>query len=1619
MSRCRTAARLRAAWCAQCESSGARVVAPPRRWRCTRWSGVALRPCARRTRRSSYGRMSRRRSVPPAPTPPGSARRRSRSAPRSRRPVRARASPTSAPPPTRSAGSRRRARSRRSPRGLGVPPGEATGLARRIEVVVARDRSGARACNRARRHLAPRRRRRPRSWSRRPPGSRRRWRTARALSASGSPSRRGWIGVVRGRSSPSTRAGRARARRRRRGRRRRRPPSRRPPASTSSGSRCASRRAASLEPAPPDARRGHALAARISRASGATARGRVELLRLASGPGVRADAALEEGDEAPAGAVLATVIARRRRPRRGARAARAGAVRERRARARQPRPSARVAARAPRAPGGARGRRPAAGFLEALARRDEELVPQRTRRSRCVAAAIEAYDAELEVERARFIAEARRGRPRVGPSSGRSVELRHGGRRHRLEVRQTGPDAYRVAPGGRRRGRRAGRAPRRRGAPPRLARRRGAILVAVDGLRHLVRGGRGAARGPARSRRGSSPRRCRRWWWRSRSTPGQRVAAGEPVARIESMKVEMVVTAPYAGVVREVLTVANAQVDAGAPLVRIDPRRARPPPSPPPRRSRSAPRSRPEPADAARATSPRSHELQRLVARVRRERRGGEAGSARGWRELADAAPHDDAAMLRAEEQVVAAVRRRAVALHPRAPAEGDPSARPPLEELWRYLHEPEARGEGLAPAFVAALRRALSHYGLSLDEPGPRARDGAAPDAEGVRARGRAQLAPVLAILERRLAAEGVPPGGAPARAHCSTRSPRSARSGSPRSPTSLASSATGGFDQPALEEVRAEALRAGGGGSRAARRCRRARSARRSSSGSSSARSRSRRCSSRAWPRRRRALRPRLVETLLRRYYRARPLAPVVVAGASRASPAPSRTTRSAASGSGPSPCFARAGEIARRRARHLARLAAEAPEDRAARGRALPLARGRAAREGRAGRGAAGRARVGPRFTRPLRRVSVVIAFGGRGLGRQASQQHFTFRGDGELDARTGATAGSTRCSSAGCSSSGSRSSTSSGSPRRRTCTCTAASRAANPKDERLFAVAEVRDLTPVRDASGRVVQLPAARARAARGARGHAPVPGAAARRTSGSSGTGSSSRSTPPLPALARGDPRPRRAARARDAGARPRDGAHRRPDPRPGDGRAAETLLRIFAGDRGGVSIRWDEPTDRPLEPMAEYQQRVVQLRRRGLVHPFEIVRHARAGAAAAGGAAAARSWSTTSTPPARRSSRCSARPGRTRRTWWSASCASFTDRHPEGMRRVVLLGDPSRAMGSLAEPECRRIAAAIALAERLGVPLEWFAVSAGAKISMESGTENMDWISLVLRRIVEFTQRGGEINVVVSGHQRRRPAVLERRGDDAHAHPRHPRHDARLGDGAHREGGARVLRQRLRRGQPGHRRVRPDHGAERPGAVPRRERRRGDPRSSCATTSTRTSRPGERFPRRARDRAIPRTATCGLVPHGPDGRRRLRDGRRRVQRREEPGSQEAVRHPPRDGRVRRPGPRAARALARPARRRHRGRLGRAPGRLPGVPPRHRVAPAAAARVRARGRARSSGRPGTLFPQSSKKIARALNVGERQPAGGGAREPLRASTARPSRCAGCSSSTAPRSAGRW
>ena len=82
---------------------------------------------------------------------------------------------------------------------------------------------------------------------------------------------------------------------------------------------------------------------------------------------------------------------------------------------------------------------------------------------------------------------------------------------------------------------------------------------------------------------------------------------------------------------------------------------------------------------------------------------------------------------------------------------------------------------------------------------------------------------------------------------------------------------------------------------------------------------------------------------------------------------------------------------------------------------------------------------------------------------------------------------------------------------------------------------------------------------------------------------------------------------------------------------------------------------------------------------------------------------------------------------------------------------RILILGDPSKDLGALSEQECRRVMAAIDMAEKESLPVEWVPVSSGAAIGMDTGTENLDWTARVLKRIIEFTQNGGEINIIVS----------------------------------------------------------------------------------------------------------------------------------------------------------------------------------------------------------------------------------------------------------------------------
>ena len=174
-----------------------------------------------------------------------------------------------------------------------------------------------------------------------------------------------------------------------------------------------------------------------------------------------------------------------------------------------------------------------------------------------------------------------------------------------------------------------------------------------------------------------------------------------------------------------------------------------------------------------------------------------------------------------------------------------------------------------------------------------------------------------------------------------------------------------------------------------------------------------------------------------------------------------------------------------------------------------------------------------------------------------------------------------------------------------------------------------------------------------------------------------------------------------------------------------------------------GVVTTLGAPPLYRLKPLDDYDQKVVRAKRRGVVYPYEL----QAMIAGPGGAATEYDLDDTGAlAPVERPY------GQNKAGIIAGVISSPTDRYPEGVTRVLLCGDPLRALGAVAEAECVRIIAALDLAEEMRVPVEWFAVSAGARISMESGTENMDWVARALKRIVEFTQDGGEINVVVAG---------------------------------------------------------------------------------------------------------------------------------------------------------------------------------------------------------------------------------------------------------------------------
>ena len=249
--------------------------------------------------------------------------------------------------------------------------------------------------------------------------------------------------------------------------------------------------------------------------------------------------------------------------------------------------------------------------------------------------------------------------------------------------------------------------------------------------------------------------------------------------------------------------------------------------------------------------------------------------------------------------------------------------------------------------------------------------------------------------------------------------------------------------------------------------------------------------------------------------------------------------------------------------------------------------------------------------------------------------------------------------------------------------------------NPADRRLVALAQVRQLAVVRDEEGRVTGLPHAeravencleairRVRASRGAAGSKldtnhvwvqvwPIVEADVEQL-----TALQDKITP----LTDGAGIEEVLAQGRVIGP---------------DGSPTPIAIRFHARPGAGVTASIEGPPTERLKPLDEYAGKVVRARRRGLVYPYEL-----AGVLTGpdGGFVEYDLDDLGALVPVDRS------PGQNKAGILVAVVTTPTTLHPEGVTRVVLCGDPTKALGAVSEPECSRIIAAIDLAERMQVP--------------------------------------------------------------------------------------------------------------------------------------------------------------------------------------------------------------------------------------------------------------------------------------------------------------------------
>ncbi len=944
--------------------------------------------------------------------------------------------------------------------------------------------------------------------------------------------------------------------------------------------------------------------------------------------------------------------------------------------------------------------------------------------------AVDVYDEQEALERAGFLASARGGRPRAGHAVGRTVELGAGGQVYRLSVTQTDGSRYRVELDGRSVEVQVDRlGPLQTRLTVGTARHavvavHGATshLVEVDGVTHRVtRDEAGVLRAPAPAVVVAVL-----------PAVGQTVEAGETVAVVESMKMETPLRAPFTGRVREISVAVNTQVDAGTALLRLDKIGGDD------EVAAGVRVTLPEPA-AAVATDPRAEALD-LLDGMRALLTGYDVDETRAralvrrWTSLRADLPVDDSELRHAELAVLTTFADLCELSRNRPTTDEEDTAEQvhsPREYFHAYLHSLDVEREGLPASFRTRLARALLHYGVESLEPGP-ALEEAVYRLFLAQQRAAAQLPAVSALLERWLDAGALPDGES--RDELAEVLERLVVATQLRYPAigDLARAVRfRWFDEPLVREARRDVL------AEAERLLARLDVApdsedyaRRIDALVASPQPLVGLLAQRFGPPGR-GPEPAL-EVLTRRYYRVRRLENV------RSGTLEGR------------PCVRGDFELAGTQL-HLVSLMAEHRDLPAA----LEALVGHAKQLDDPARlvvdlylswpdrpqdpdevsEAVQAALADAAALHSGRRVTVTVCT------PDGDVEHLTYRPgpDGLAEERvirglhplTGQRLDLWRLKNFD----GTRL------PSAEDTYLFHVVAKDNPADERLIAMAEVRDLTPLRDANGEIIGFPTAERLLASCMDS---LRRAQAQRTNGRrlennrvllyawpsieipvAEAATFVRAAAPL-TVGAGIDQVVLLARLQQPGEPPR-----------------EVALRFFNRPGAGVGISvTDRPTE-PMRPLDEYTQKVLQSRARGAVYPYELTPTV----AGPGGTFVEHDLDASGAlVPVERP------PGRNQAGIIVGVASTPTERYPEGMSRVTLFGDPTRALGTVAEPECVRIVAALDLAQERGIPVEWFALSSGARISMDSGTENMDWVARALRRIITFTQAGGEVNVVVAG---------------------------------------------------------------------------------------------------------------------------------------------------------------------------------------------------------------------------------------------------------------------------